>query len=475
MAFISGENPGQQVLFPGSLDDFVTTENPVRFIAAFVDSLDFEALGFRRGKPAATGRPAYAPRDLLALYIYGYLYKLRSSRTLERETHRNVELMWILRKLAPDFKTIADFRRDNGPAIRKACREFTLLCKKLDLFGAELVAIDGSKFLAVNNRERNFSQEKLRRIIAGIDERIANYLTRLDASDKEEQPRSEADAALGEKIAAMKERLAESRILLEYMEEKDLSEVSLTDGESRRMMAGAATEVCYNAQLAVDEKHHLIVADDVTNQAVDKEWLAPMALAANAVLETDNLDVVADKGYSSTAQIKTCLESQITPYVPRPHTSANEKHGLFTKEDFRYNAELDTYTCPAEQTLTFRGQHQEQGRPVRYYVTAACANCTLRSQCTRNKRGTRRISRHADEAVLEQTEQRMSARPDIMQRRKQIVEHVFGTMKRWFDSGHFLMRGLENVRTEFSLSSLAYNLRRVLNLRSVAELVEAVV
>lgn len=475
MAFIPGENPGQQVLFPGSLDDYVTEENPVRFIAAFADSLDYEGLGFQRSRPATTGRPPYDPRDLLALYIYGYLYKLRSSRVLERETHRNVELMWLLRKLTPDFKTIADFRRNNGKAIRKSCREFTLLCKKLDLFGAELVAIDGSKFLAVNSRDRNFSQDKLRKIIASIDEKIAAYLKRLDSSDKEEKPRSASDEALAEKIAAMKERLAESRVLLEHMEEKKLTEVSLTDGESRRMISrGATTEVCYNAQLAVDTKHHLIVADDVTNQAVDKEWLAPMALAANDILQGDNLEVVADKGYSSTSQLKTCIDNNITPFVPRPQTSANDKLGLFTKEGFRYNPDSDSYTCPAGATLTFGRQLLEQGRPTRYYRTTACSTCPLRKQCTRNKRGGRRITRHADEAVLEATQQRMSDRPEMMLIRKQTVEHVFGTMKRCLDARSFLTRGLHNVRTEFSLSALAYNLRRVLNLRSLPELLKAI-
>lgn len=473
MAFIQGVDPGQQILFPPTVDEYVSGNNPVRFLAAFVDSLDFDALGFGRSKPAATGRPGYAPRDLLALYIYGYLYKLRSSRVLERECERNVELMWLLRKLTPDFKTIADFRRDNGPAIRKACREFTLLCKKLDLFGAELIAIDGSKFLAVNSRERNFSQEKLRKVIQQIDERVAKYLERLNSADAEGASAARDDQRLAEKIAFMSDRLAEARVLLGYMEEKEMSEISLTDPESRRMKSGAATEVCYNAQIAVDAKHHMIVVDEVTNDATDKEWLAPIAIESQNVLDGAALDVVADRGYSSTSQIKTCVEQQITPYVPRPHTSANEKHGLFTKENFRYDAATDTYTCPADQTLRFRGQTQEQGRPVRYYVTTACSTCPLRDRCTRTKRGGRRITRHADEAYLEQSQQRVREHPEMMLSRKRTVEHVFGTMKRWFDARHFLMRGLHNVKTEFSLTALAYNLRRALNLRSVEDLIAA--
>lgn len=473
MPFIPGETPGQNVLFPESLDDYVASDNPVRFIDAFVDSLDYEALGFRRSRPAATGRPAYAPRDLLALYIYGYLYKLRSSRVLERETHRNVELMWLLRKLRPDFKTIADFRRDNGKAIRKACREFTVLCRKLDLFGAELVAIDGSKFRAVNNRDRNFSQERLRQNIARIDERIADYLKLLDTTDKEERPRSEPDAKLAEKIAMLRDRLDEARVLLGYMEERKMSEVSLTDGDSRRMLSGPVTEVCYNAQIAVDTKNHMIVVDDVTNEPVDKQQLAPMALATKDLLESETFEVVADKGYSSTGQLKTCLENGIVPYVPHPHTSANRNRGLFTKDDFRYDSSEDVYVCPAGEKMTFRLQREELGRPVRYYKTPACNTCDLRSRCTGAKRGGRRITRHADEAVIEQTDQRLAGRPDMMLVRKKTVEHVFGTMKMWFDSRHFLTRGLDNVRTEFSLSSLAYNLRRALNLRGVEGLLAA--
>lgn len=473
MAYIAGDNPDPQVLFPGSLDEYVNPENPVRFIGAFVDTLDDTALEFVRNKPAGTGRPGYAPRDLLALYIYGYLYKLRSSRLLERETHRNVELMWLLRRLTPDFKTIADFRKVNGKAIRKACREFTVLCKKLELFGAELVAIDGSKFLAVNSRERSFTQDHLRQSIAALDERITKYLARLDTADQDETPRSTADTALAAKIAALSERLEESRVLLGYMEETNRNEISLTDPDSRRMIVGPVTEVCYNAQVAVDSTSHLIVAEEVTNDPVDKEWLSTMALDANEILGKEGLEVVADKGYSSTGELKICLDYGIVPYVPRPLTSANQKLGLYTKEEFRYEAESDMYVCPADNALTFRFQTSEKGRPVRYYATQACDGCALRSKCTRNKRG-RRISRHADEAVLEATEQRLRKKPDMMLKRKSTVEHVFGTMKRWLDSRHFLMRGLENVRTEFSLTVLGYNLSRVLNLRSVLELVEAV-
>lgn len=474
MGFIHGENPGQHVLFPGSLDEYVTAENPVRFLAAFVDSLDLDALGFKRARPAATGRPPYAPRDLLCLYVYGYLYKIRSSRNLERETHRNVELMWLLRKLRPDFKTIADFRRDNGGAIRKACREFTIVCKKLDLFGQELIAVDGSKFLASNNHRKSFTQDRLRETIAKIDERIANYLRALDTTDRSETNITSGETALTEKIAHLKDKVEEARVLLGYMEEKRMSEVSLTDPDARRMICGPVTEVCYNAQIAVDAKSHLIAAEEVTNQPTDREWLSRMAIAANEVIAGENLEVVADKGYSSVAEVKKCLEANIVPYVARPSTSANRKLGLYTKEDFRYQAEEDVYLCPAGERLTYRHTSEEEGRRIKYYATPACRGCPVRDKCTRTKRNGRRITRHVDEALLEEMEQRLRTRPDMSLRRKSTVEHVFGTLKRWRDERHFLMRGLENVRTEFSLSTLAYNLRRVLTLRSVPDLLAAI-
>ena len=473
MGFIHGENPDQQVLFPGSLDEYVTAENPVRFVAAFVDSLDLDALGFKRARPAATGRPPYAPRDLLCLYVYGYLYKIRSSRSLERETHRNVELMWLLRKLTPDFKTIADFRRENGESIRKVCREFTVVCKKLDLFGKELIAVDGSKFLASNNRRKSFTQDRLRETIAKIDERIADYLRLLDTTDRDETKIASGDSALSEKIAHLKDKVEEARVLLGYMEEKQMSEVSLIDPDARRMICGPVTEVCYNAQIAVDAKSHLIAAEEVTNQPTDREWLSKMAIAANDVMAAEHLEVVADKGYSSVAEVKKCLEANITPYVPRPSTSANLKLGLYTKEDFRYDAGEDVYVCPAGKKLTYRRTCEEEGRTIKYYGTAACKGCPVRDKCTRSKRNGRRITRHVDEALLEEMEQRLRTRPNMALQRKSTVEHVFGTLKRWRDERHFLTRGLNNVRTEFSLSTLAYNLRRVLTLRTVPELLQA--
>jgi transposase len=476
MSFIEGVGREQQQLFPKVLDDYVAAENPVRFIDAFVRPLDIGGLGFERAVPAETGRPGYDPRDLLALYIYGYLYGIRSSRKLEKETHRNVELMWLLRWLRPDFKTIADFRRDNGPGLRKVCREFTLLCKRMDLFGAELVAIDGSKFRAVNSRDRNFSRVRLEEMLGQIDTRIEQYLGELDAQDG-----SEAFAAgirvedLPRRIEQLQEQRSECRALLEHLERAGEGEVSLTDPDSRRMLTGGVTDVCYNVQIAVDEKNKLIVAQDVTNSVSDRQLLAPMAKQARQVLSAKQLAVVADRGYTNNEQVKQCAQSGIVPYMGKPQNSRNQKLGLFTKDDFVYDEVTDTYRCPAGETLSFHTlckDRRSAGRLVRYYWTNACTGCALRSHCTRDGRR-RRINRNPDEHFVEDMRARVAAAPEILRRRKAIVEHPFGTMKRWMNQGYFLTRGLQSVRAEFSLTVLAYNLKRAFALLTVPRMVTA--
>jgi transposase len=467
MGFIHGVNRHTEILFPERLDDYIVEANPVRFIDAFVDNLNLTTLGFQRAKPAATGRPAYHPADLLKLYIYGYLYRLRSSRRLEQETHRNVELIWLLKKLRPDHKTIADFRKNNLAPLRQVCREFTLWCKQLDLFSGELVAIDGSKFKAVNAKERNFTQDKLKQLLQQIDQRVEDYLKELDGQDNQDEAGTPG-GVVAENLQAKIEALQQRKLLYAgfqaQLEASGETQLSLTDPESRAMKLGKGrgTEVCYNVQTAVDSKHKRIIANDVTNDPGDRDWLSPMALQAKEVLGC-TFEAVADVGYYHGEEVKTCLAAGITPYVPRPITSANQKLGLFSKDDFTYDRATDTYQCPAGERLTFRFATVELGRHIRYYATSACRACPLKQRCTRNKGG-RRLTRWVDEHLLEEMEQRVRSRPEVMKQRKQLVEHPFGTMKRWWDQGFFLMRGLEKVRTEFSLTVLAYNLRRVLTL-----------
>jgi transposase len=476
MSFIHGANRHEEILFPERLDDYIAEDNPVRFIDAFVDHLNLTTLGFQRATPATTGRPAYHPADLLKLYMYGYLYRLRSSRRLEQETHRNVELLWLLKKLRPDHKTIADFRKNNLVPIRQVCREFTLLCKQLDLFAGELVAIDGSKFKAVNAKARNFTSDKLQRLLQQIDQRVEGYLQELDRGDNQEDAGTPGGAVADHvqaKIEALQHRKLLYADLQAQLEASGATQLSLTDPESRAMKLGKGRgiEVCYNVQTAVDSKHKLIVANDVTNAPGDRDCLSPMALQAKDILGSP-FEAVADVGYYHGEEVKTCLEAGITPYIARPITSANEKLGLFSKDDFRYDRATDTYQCPASARLTFRFDAVEHGRHIRYYATSACGGCALKPQCTRSKGG-RRITRWVDEFLLEAMEQRVRRRPEVMKQRKQLVEHPFGTMKRWWDAGYFLMRGLEKVRTEFSLTVLAYNLRRVVNLVAMPRLLAA--
>jgi transposase len=476
MGFIHGANRHEEILFPERLDDYITEENPVRFIDAFVDNLNLTTLGFQRATPAAPGRPAYHPADLLKLYIYGYLYRLRSSRRLEQETHRNVELRWLLKKLRPDHKTIADFRKNNLVPLRQVCREVTLLCKPLDLFAGELVAIDGSKFKAVNAKERNFTPDKLTKLLQRIDQRVEGYLQELDGQDNQDEAGTPG-GAVAENLQAKIEALQQRKLLYAgfqaQLEASGETQLSLTDPQSRAMKLGKGrgTEVCYNVQTAVDSKHKLIIANDVTNDPGDRDWLSPMALQAKAVLDC-TFDAVADVGYYHGEEVKTCLAAGITPYVTRPITSANQKLGLFSKDDFIYDRATDTYQCPAGERLTFRFATVELGRHIRYYATPACRACPLKQRCTRNKGG-RRLTRWVDEHLLEEMEQRVRSRPEVMKQRKQLVEHPFGTIKRWWEQGFFLMRGLEKVRTEFSLTVLAYNLRRILNLVEMPRLLAA--
>jgi transposase len=473
---IQGTNRHEEMLFPERLDDSIAEENPVRFIDAFVDELDLATLGFQRVQAAATGRPAYHPGDLLKLYLYGSLYRLRSSRRLEQETHRNVELMWLLKKLRPDHKTIAKFRRENLNAMRQVCRAFTLLCKQLDLFSGELIAIDGSKCKAVHAKERNFTQSKLQRLLPQIEAHIEVYLKELERGDTEEEQGTCGGARaehLQAKIAELKERQLLYQAFQEQLLASGQEQLSLTDPDSRAMKLGKGrgTEVCSNVQIAVDRKHKLVIANDVTNDPGDRAWLSPMALQAKAVLEHP-CEVVADMGYYHGDEVKACVEAGITPYVVRPITSANKKLGLFSKDDFHYDGATDTYQCPAGESLTFRFETVEVGRHIRYYATSACKAWALKQACTRSKEG-RRITRWVDEHLLEEMAQRVGRRPEVMKRRKTLVEHPFGTMKRGWDAGYFLMRGLEKGRAEFSLTVLAYNLRRVLNIVGMAGLMAA--
>lgn len=466
----------QKILLPEAIDDYIAPESPVRFIDAFVGGLNLRALSFTKAAAAQTGRPPYAPADLLRLYLYGYLHRTRSSRLLERECHKNLEVIWLLRALKPDFKTIADFRKDNKPALKHVCRQFTLLCKKLDLFGGELIAIDGSKFKAVNSKDRNYNEKKLRELIAHIDTRIEKYLSQLDAVDDDEQsepaPTALTRQQLQEKIAALQERKDNYEELAAKLDE-DQKQVSATDPDARLMHTRDGAQVSYNVQSAVDSKHKLIVAQEVVNEVADYNELAAMARQAKEAIGVEKIEAVADKGYYNQAQVERCLEAGITPFMEKADTSANTKLGLFGKSKFKFDAAKDVYLCPGEKELTYRFSTTEKDRELRYYRASDCKHCAIKSQCTRNK-ANRTITREAGEHLMEEMAARLKEKPWMMKKRKALVEHPFGTMKRAMNAGYFLCKGLAAVRAEFSLTVLAYNLKRVLNIVSFAQLMKAV-
>lgn len=475
MGYIEGEDRKQTVLFPEVLDDYIREENPVRFIDVFVEGLNLSELGFLKAIPKETGRPPYDPGDLLRLYVYGYLNRTRSSRQLEREAGRNVELMWLMRKLRPDFKTIADFRKDNAQGIKKICREFTLWCKRLELFGGELVAIDGSKFGAVNSSKRNFTAKKLRRMLKEIDGKIDQYLKALDRQDQQEAgQRGLSPEQLKDKIEQYQQRRTQYEQIKSNLEQSEESQVSLTDPESRSMRVGHGVEVSYNVQIVVDHKHKLVVEHEVSNEVTDQGQLSTMAKKAQETLGVQTLEVVTDRGYYNGEEVKACEQSGMTVYVPKPNNSSNLKRGLFTKEDFLYEPQKDCYRCPAGKELSYRYQSLEQGRQMRTYQISGCKSCELKSKCSINQKGIRAIKRWVDEAIMEAMARRIAENPEKVELRKCLVEHPFGTIKRAMNQGYFLMRGLSKVGAETSLTILAYNLRRVMNILGVRKMMEAV-
>lgn len=473
MSYIKGINRNQTLLFPEVIEDYIDKESPVRFIDAYVDSLDLVQLEFRYAVEAETGRPPYNPADILKLYIYGYLNSIRSSRKLEQETHRNLEVVWLLKKLHPDFKTIADFRRDNKKAIRKVYREFTLLCKKLDLFGAELIAIDGSKIRAVNSKEHTYTPNRLKRLIKHIDKRIEDYFRGCDNQDKKECNVKKADKnQLNANIKSMLKRREKYQDILNGLEESGVKQISKTDPDSRLMQTSQGQQVCYNVQIAVDEKNKLIVAGDVTNDVTDINCLSEIAIEAKEILGAEEIDAVTDMGYYNGSEVKRVIEEGITPYIEKPDTSANTKLGLYGKKKFKYNKKKDCYICPAGEELPFRFDTVEKGRHINYYWNNKCKACSLKPKCTRNK-DFRRITRWVYEDILDEMQIRVDANPEMMFKRKCIVEHPFGTLKRSMNQGYFLTKGLTNVKAEFSLSALAYNIKRVINIIGVKGMIEA--
>lgn len=463
--FIEGVSRDQATLFPERLDELIDPEAPVRVVDAFVDSLDLRQLGFTKAVPASEGRPPYNPAYLLKLYVYGYLHQTRSSRRLERECRCNIEVLWLLDRLAPDFKTIADFRRDNQAALRKVCRAFMQFCRHQGLLGAELVAIDGSKFAAQNSPQKAFTAAQIEREGKRLDERIGKYLAGLDAADAEEKTEvapGDARAAL----AALRDRRADVAQVLGLMEAMKLSQVTLTDPDSRLMRAsGGGSVVGYNVQIAVDDRHGLIAHHAVTQDVSDQNQLAAVAQGAKEEFGCDTLQAVADSGYADAEQIKKCEEQGVTPFVPHPRSS-NTQGPFFEKSEFVYEPEHDRYRCPAGQILRFHSASTK--KQASNYVGVNCAGCVLKARCT--KATARWVTRHQYEEVLDRLAARMDEHPSMMKRRAALAEHPFGILKAMMGAPRFLCRGLKAVTAEMDLSVTAFNLKRAMAILGTTEL-----
>jgi transposase len=466
--FIEGENRQQSTLFPERVDDYVGEDSVVRVVDVFIDRLDISGLGFKT-EHADTGRPGYHPRTMLKIYVYGYLNQVHSSRRLEREAKRNVELMWLTGRLSPDFKTIADFRRHNGEAIRLVCREFVMLCRKLDLL-SDTVAVDGSKFKAVNNRDKNFTKAKMKRRIAEVEASIERYLEQLDEADTSAP--TEDQHRIKDRIAALTEEMDRLKKLEVRMLESPDEQISLTDPDCRSMKSRGAGIVGYNVQTAVDVETHLIVAHEVTNVGIDRRQLGPMAIKAQEILASDNtITVIADQGYYRGEELLVCEEAGITAYVAKADTSGKRDKGEFTRKQFRYIPEDDEYECPAGERAIYRFTRTEAGKQIRRYWSSACSSCSIKSKCTPSDY--RRISRWEHEDVVERAEARLTSYPEAMRVRRATVEHPFGTLKQWMGSG-FLTKRKHNVSTEMSLHVLAYNMKRAMNLVGAKAILDAI-
>jgi len=471
--FIEGADRGQSTMLPELLDDYVDEDNQVRVVDVFVDQLDLASLGFACVQPAATGRPAYHPSVLLKLYIYGYLNRIQSSRRLEREAQRNVELMWLIGRLKPDFKTIANFRKDNGIAIRNVCRQFVVLCQQLDLFSDAVVAIDGSKFKAVNSSDRNFTDAKLKRRMEEIEASIGRYLAELDGADRQDPGAAKPKRVrLEEKIAALESQMASLKEIEAKLVETGETQISLTDPDARSMMTRGSGIVGYNVQTVVDAKHHLIVEHEVTNSGSDRDQLSAMAKKARIAIGTTKLMAIADRGYFNGKEILACHDAGIATLVPPTKTSNAKADGRFDKADFVYDPQKNEYRCPAGQSLIWRFATVEKGMTNHRYWSSNCKACPLKEKCTPSPQ--RRVTRWEHQGVLDNMQARLEQMPDAMRIRRCTVEHPYGTIKAWMGATHFLSKGLERVKTEMSLHVLAYNLKRLIAILGIADMMKAI-
>jgi transposase len=478
MGYIEGTNRKQNVMFPSTIDEYIAETNEVRAIEAFIGALNFKELKFDRAEPAETGRPGYDPRKMMGLYMWGNMNRLRSSRKLERECERNLEVMWLMEGQKPDFKTISDFRKDNGDAIKQTVVKFRVWGMDAGLFGKELVAVDGSKFKAVNSKDRNYTKNILKKRIEQEKEKVAKYLEEMEETDKAEDEAERGKEklnkeGLNQKLDRIQGYLEKQEKLLKEMEETGETQISKTDEESRLMKTNGGMDVCYNVQTVVDSKHKLIVDYKITNKCNDVDQLAEMAKKAKEALGVDELTVVADGGYYEGNNVKECEEEGITVYVPVLEPTTADDKGVFRQERFAYDKERNVYVCPQGEELVRRTREIRQGKEYSVYRTKACGTCPLRARCTTSKKTGRTIRRWVHHEVIDRLAERNRLNPEMMSNRKKLVEHPYGTLKRAMDAGYFLMKGKVKVGIEMGLSVLAYNMKRVINIMGVEGMVKS--
>ena len=469
MAHVIGQSRYQATLYPETLDEVIALDSPVRIIDAFVDSLDLAGLGFSKVETEATGRPPYDPRDLLKLYLYGYLNQMRSSRRLEREARRNVEVFWLINCVRPVFKTIADFRKDHPEAIAGVCRAFIKFCREQSAFGGEVLAIDGSKIAAVASRKQVITPKKLAERDAAIERKIAEYLAAMDEADAEEAPVEPAKTDVAAALAALKAQRAELQQQAEQLVREGLKQKVLTEPEARLMRTPRGHQVAYNAQIAVDAQHDLIVAFDLTNEGNDLQQLHPMARQGKAAVGTDQVIAVADTGYSNGAHGRQCEQDGIKAIVPHAERVNPKGEQYFSRDRFNYDRESDSWSCPAGAVLKlFKTSRTKQKKE---YRTQACPSCPLKSQCTKSPR--RVIVRSFHEDDREAMHQRALADPSWMKLRREVAEHPFATIKWLMGIPRFLVRGLLRAKAELALSITAYNLKRLIAIKGTPALLKA--
>jgi transposase len=469
MTHVYGQSRYQSTLFPEVLDEVVAEDCQVRVIDVFVDTLDLAGLGFRKVAAEATGRPPYAPGDLLKLYVYGYLNQMRSSRRLEREACRNVEVLWLINRLTPSFKTIADFRKDHATAIVGVCRAFIRFCREQGMFGAELLAIDGTKIAAVASRKKVITPQRIAKMNEAIDRKIGEYLAAMDEADRQEPAEKVAAGDVAAAVAALEAQRAKLQEQARELAQRGLKQLVVGEREAKLMRTPHGHTVAYNAQTVVDAKHKLVVAFELTNEGNDKQQLHPMAVAGKAAVAADQVTVVADTGYSNGEHGERCAQEDITAIVPRPTTVNPEGKQYFSRDRFAYDAETDSWRCPAGATLTRRKLSHTQHKKEDW--TDTCEGCALKSQCTEARR--RVIVRDFYEDTREAMHRRATADPAWMKHRREMAEHPFGTMKWMMGHPRFLVRGLRKAKAELALGVLGYNLKRVTNILGVPALLQA--